>query len=158
MKSFEEKYFNYKIILESPEIFEVEETGDVLTSESSDVIAFIYQLSTGALSFSKKGIRTPHFEILNHIRGKKKSNHINIKGNFDMDMLYEFDVVTGRMWVDHDKISFWLPPENKLPELEDTGLLRYIVEQIGDLLNIDMNDYEIELSEVLGSSKQRISF
>lgn len=158
MKTFEEKYFNYKLMTETPEAFKIEETGEILKADSPDVIAFVYQISTDSLAYSQKGLRTQHFEIVKFIRGKGADKPVKIKGKFDTDSLFKYDIVTGRIWVDHDKISIWLLPEKQLPELEDDGFLKYIVEQIGLLLGIKTDNYEVELAEVLGSSSKRISF
>lgn len=158
MKTFEEKYFNYKLMMENPEIFKVKETGEVLKTDSPDVIAFVYQISTDSIAYSQRGVQTPHYQILNFIRGKSKDKNVKVKGKFDTDSLVENDIVTGRIWIEHDKMSIWLPPEDKLSELEDIGFFKYIVEQIGVLLGIKIDNYEVELADVLGSASKRISF
>jgi len=145
--------FNHHIqknlkLFESPDYTVVD--GEELTPESDDVISFIYQISTDAIIFSPLGMMMPHNIIMGYLqRGIPK--FMNVKGEFDMGEFIPENIITGRLWVNHDIISIWEYIDGQFSN--ETMIRKYakkILKFINQTLYVNVNNYTIEVAEKEG--------
>lgn len=144
------------MLYENPEKFGNEKD---LGVDAIDVITFAYQIETGAIIFGNVGQKVMHSELFRYLLMGGGDKNFTIIGEIDDEKLDITDFVTGRLWVNNDKISIW-DYSDYHEQFGDDRYVRELVYKIGKLINkkipININNYEIEVTPAINQSQERL--
>lgn len=159
MKNFNIIWEQYRMFYENPENFGNEEN---LGVDAVDVITFVYQIETDAIIFGNVGQKIMHSEMLRYLIMGGDQKSFNIFGKIDDTKMDITDFVTGRLWINNDKISIWDYSDN-YEQFSNDQYVRSLIYKIGKLINkntpININNYEIEVTpSIKQNEERRLSF
>jgi hypothetical protein len=149
MKAFNDKLQQYSdLVLENPENY-----GGGM--DSPDVVTFVLMLNPEGIVFSTVGLEISHAKILSFIKLEHIPPYMNSYGEFDVSKITPDNILTGRVWLNSEKIGLWEYVED---QLVDDKYVRKITEKILNLLRknhqININNYSIEVTPVYNQNQE----
>lgn len=149
MQTFNEHFQKYSnLVLETPENF-----GGGM--DSPDVITFVLMLNPEGILFSNVGLEISHAKILSFIKLNDTPPYMNSYGKFDSSKILPDNIITGRVWMNSEKIGLWEYVED---HLANDSYVRKITEKILKLLikryPININNYKIEVTPVYNQNQE----
>jgi len=159
MQQFNTKFFEFKKLYETPEVFYDDVLDKEHTMQSPDVVTFVYQINENAIAFSETGLFISHADIMKSTKKQSFINKVKYLGEFDIQNLSVDNIITGRLWINHDKISFWDYTNNLLQN--DDIVKKYLLKMskyLNIYLNINVQNYEIEITSVFDNFDKKFSY
>lgn len=149
MQLFNKRFSKYITLLESPEVW----GDDTMTSQ--DVVVFLYMRNPEGIISTPVSMELSHAQIMNFIAKQKFPEYMEKIGKLSPEGLTEGNIITGRLWLNNEKISIWEYVEG---QLDDDNYVKSEVAKILNLLKknypINVNNYKIQVTPTLNDNER----